>query len=156
MFPHMTIAYVDAKIQHVNVFVYEMGLQEQDLGKRAKIDYLRLTPAEWTRVGQFADLLSVRMTFLCTKIHLIICTFVSMRTLLNRRSRPMPVQHFILPFRHSRHSTRPGLLVQDGRSMRVLHQHWMLLRRKLMSIMRRQQILLPMSWPCVRSSCACI
>jgi hypothetical protein len=36
-----------------------MGLQERDLTKRAKIDYLRLTPAEWTRVGQFADLLSV-------------------------------------------------------------------------------------------------
>jgi hypothetical protein len=49
-------------MQHVNVFVYEMGLQERDLDKRAKIDYLRLTPAEWTCVGQFADLLSVRMT----------------------------------------------------------------------------------------------
>ncbi|KAN0120573.1 Ribonuclease H-like domain containing protein [Russula decolorans] len=44
--------------EHVNAFVYEMGLQERDLEKRAKIDYLRLTPAEWTRVGQFADLLS--------------------------------------------------------------------------------------------------
>jgi len=48
-------------IQHVNVFVYEMGLQERDLTKRAKIDYLRLTPNEWTHVGQFADLLSVRL-----------------------------------------------------------------------------------------------
>ena len=119
----MTITYVDARIQHVDVFVYEMGLRERDLGKRAKIDYLRLTPAEWTRVGQFADLLSVRMTFLCTKIHLIICTFVSMRTLLNRRSRLMLVQRFILLFRHSRPSTRPGLLVRDGQSMLVLHQH---------------------------------
>lgn len=43
-------------IQHVNVFVYEMGLQERDLMKWAKIDYLRLTPNEWTHVGQFADL----------------------------------------------------------------------------------------------------
>ena len=38
-----------------------MGLQERDLAKRAKIDYLRLTGAEWTRVGHFADLLSVRV-----------------------------------------------------------------------------------------------
>jgi len=45
--------------QHVNVFVYEMGLQEQDLMKWAKIDFLRLAPAEWTRVGKFTDLLSV-------------------------------------------------------------------------------------------------
>jgi hypothetical protein len=119
----MTITYVDVRIQHVDVFVYEMGLQERDLGKRAKIDYLRLTPAEWTRVDQFADLLSVRMTFLCTKIHLIICTFVSMRMLLNRRSRLMLVQHFILPFWHLRHSTSPGLLVRDGQSMLVLHRH---------------------------------
>jgi hypothetical protein len=36
-----------------------MGLQERDLTKRAKIDYLRLTSVEWTHVGQFADLLSV-------------------------------------------------------------------------------------------------
>ena len=37
-----------------------MGLQEPVLTKRAKIDYLRLLSDEWTRVGQFADLLSVR------------------------------------------------------------------------------------------------
>lgn len=35
-----------------------MGRQEHSLTKRAKIDFLQLTPAEWTRVGQFADLLS--------------------------------------------------------------------------------------------------
>ena len=50
----------DESAQHVDVFVYEMGLQERDLAKRAKIDYLRLTSEEWIRVGQFADLLSVR------------------------------------------------------------------------------------------------
>jgi hypothetical protein len=43
-----------------NTFVYEMGLQEPDLSKRAKIDYLKLSSIEWSRVGQFADLLSVR------------------------------------------------------------------------------------------------
>ena len=48
-------------IQQVDVFVYEMGLQQHNLMKRAKIDYLRLTPNEWTHVGQFADLLSVRL-----------------------------------------------------------------------------------------------
>jgi hypothetical protein len=46
-------------VQHVDVFVYEMGLQERNLSKRAKIDNLRLSTEEWTRVGQFADLLSV-------------------------------------------------------------------------------------------------
>jgi len=42
----MTIAWLDVGTQHVDVFVYEMGLQERDLAKRAKIDYLRLTSAE--------------------------------------------------------------------------------------------------------------
>src|SRR5882762_11905853 len=37
-----------------------MGLQEPNLSKRAKIDYLRMTADEWIRVGKFADLLSVR------------------------------------------------------------------------------------------------
>lgn len=35
-----------------------MGRQERDLTKRAKIDFLQLSTAEWMRVGQFADLLS--------------------------------------------------------------------------------------------------
>jgi hypothetical protein len=43
----------------VDTFVYEMGLQESNLSKRAKIDCLKLSPTEWSRVGQFADLLSV-------------------------------------------------------------------------------------------------
>jgi len=34
------------------------GGQEHSLTKRAKFDFLQLTPAEWTWVGQFADLLS--------------------------------------------------------------------------------------------------
>ena len=55
--------------QHVNIFVYKMGLQEHDLRKCAKINYLMLTPAEWTRVGQFADLLSVRASLVCFNIH---------------------------------------------------------------------------------------
>jgi hypothetical protein len=63
----MTIAWLDVGTQHVDVFVYEMGLQERDLAKRAKIDYLRLTSDEWTHVGQFADLLSV-----CWFIHSIV------------------------------------------------------------------------------------
>jgi len=47
-----------------------MGLQERDLSKRAKIDYLRLSSTEWTRVGQFADLLSVRIFLLFANIFL--------------------------------------------------------------------------------------
>ena len=44
-----------------------MGLQERDLTKCAKIDCLRLAPNEWTRVGQFADLLSVCHSYHWTK-----------------------------------------------------------------------------------------
>jgi hypothetical protein len=36
-----------------------MGLQEPDLSKRAKIDCLKLSPTEWSRVGQFAVPFSV-------------------------------------------------------------------------------------------------
>jgi hypothetical protein len=56
---YVMINRAESSRQHVDVFMYEMGLQERDLAKRAKIDYLRLTSAEWMRVGQFADLLSV-------------------------------------------------------------------------------------------------
>lgn len=35
-----------------------MGRQERNLTRRAKIDFLQLSPAEWMHVGQFADLLS--------------------------------------------------------------------------------------------------
>jgi hypothetical protein len=34
------------------------GRQERNLAKRMKIDFLQLSPAEWTRADQFADLLS--------------------------------------------------------------------------------------------------
>jgi hypothetical protein len=37
--------------------MYEMGCQEQNLSKHAKINFLQLTSAEWTQVGQFMDLL---------------------------------------------------------------------------------------------------
>lgn len=36
---------------HIDLFVYEMGLQEWDLTRCAKIDYLRLTSTEWLCVG---------------------------------------------------------------------------------------------------------
>ena len=44
-----------------------MGLQERDLARCAKINCLRLAPNEWTRVGQFADLLSVCHSYYWTK-----------------------------------------------------------------------------------------
>jgi hypothetical protein len=55
--PHLVVL-TDLPLQHVDTFVYEMGCQEQNLSKRAKINFLQLTSAEWTQVGQFADLLS--------------------------------------------------------------------------------------------------
>jgi hypothetical protein len=48
----------------MNVFVYELGLNEQDLSKHAKIDSLSLTDTEWLYTGQFADPLLVRRFFL--------------------------------------------------------------------------------------------
>lgn len=128
-----------------------MGLQERDLEKRAKIDYLRLTPAEWSRIGQFADLLSVQMTLPLYENTTNYQYYISMPMSLNKPSRLMLAQHFILPFWHSRHSTRPGPPVQDGQSMLILRLHLMLLHRRSTSIMRRQQFLPHMLWPCVRS-----
>ncbi|KAG1886810.1 uncharacterized protein F5891DRAFT_1200722 [Suillus fuscotomentosus] len=43
---------------HVDTFVYKMGRQERNLTRRAKIDFLQLSTAEWMHVRQFADLLS--------------------------------------------------------------------------------------------------
>lgn len=43
----------------MNTFVYEIGCEEKDLDKREKIDALKMTPPEWTRVKQFLDLLAV-------------------------------------------------------------------------------------------------
>jgi hypothetical protein len=79
-----------------------------------------------------------------------------MRMSHNRHSHLMLAQHFTLPFRHSRYSTRPGPSIPDGQSMPVLHLHSMLLHRRLMSITRRRQVLPHMLWPCVRSSGTCI
>ncbi|RDB14951.1 putative AC transposase [Hypsizygus marmoreus] len=42
----------------VDTFVYEIGLEEPDLQKRAKLDALKLTPDEWKRVKKFIDLLA--------------------------------------------------------------------------------------------------
>ncbi|KAG1735245.1 hypothetical protein EDD22DRAFT_852395 [Suillus occidentalis] len=55
---YIMLNYANCNKQHVDTFVYEMGRQEQNLSKRAKIDFLQLMSAEWTRVGQFMDLLS--------------------------------------------------------------------------------------------------
>ena len=47
--------------QHVDVFVYELGVKSKDdLGKRAKIDVLSMTTAEWGRVHDLCSLLGVR------------------------------------------------------------------------------------------------
>lgn len=40
-------------------FVYDLGLKEDNLEKRRKIDALRLNEEEWDRVGLFCDLLGV-------------------------------------------------------------------------------------------------
>lgn len=57
---YIMLNHAEMNKEHVDTFVYEMGRQECDLARRAKIDFLQLSNVEWTHVGQFADLLSVR------------------------------------------------------------------------------------------------
>jgi len=42
----------------INTFVYEVGRDEKDLGKREKIDNLRLNDREWDELKLFNDLLA--------------------------------------------------------------------------------------------------
>ncbi|KAG2741726.1 hypothetical protein P692DRAFT_20750099 [Suillus brevipes Sb2] len=39
---YVMVNHAESNKEHVNVFVYEMGLQERDLTKQAKIDFLTL------------------------------------------------------------------------------------------------------------------
>ncbi|KAG6838880.1 hypothetical protein C0991_007718 [Blastosporella zonata] len=43
---------------HVNMFIYELGIKEDNLEKTAKIHALKLTEKEWERAGNFCSLLS--------------------------------------------------------------------------------------------------
>ncbi len=45
--------------QKVDTFVYDIGLMEKDLQKRAKIDGLRLSSGEWQRVKLMLKILAV-------------------------------------------------------------------------------------------------
>lgn len=136
-------------IQHVDVFVYEMGLQEPDLTKRAKIDCLRLSPEEWERVGKFADLLSVGLVFIS---HRLMITHRSCSTLMlhSKHSHQIKARLFTLQYPLSRLCTNPGIPVREGRSMWDLRPHWTQLQQNLISIMTRLLILLPILCPCVR------
>ena len=44
--------------------MYEIGREETDFNKRAKIDALKLSDEEWTRVENFIDLLKVSFSSL--------------------------------------------------------------------------------------------
>jgi hypothetical protein len=50
-----------AILQHVDVFVYSMALEEGDTEKHDKILSLKLWPSEWERAGLFLGLLAVRL-----------------------------------------------------------------------------------------------
>jgi hypothetical protein len=50
----------EKKRQYVDTFIYELGLRESNLSKRAKIDDLKLSSDEWNRVKLFTSLLAVR------------------------------------------------------------------------------------------------
>ena len=50
----------DSYYQFLDTFVYELGVREENLRKRKKIDSLKLSEEEWIRVRLFCNLLSVR------------------------------------------------------------------------------------------------
>ncbi len=45
--------------QKVDTFVYDIGLMEKDLQKRAKIDGLRLSSGEWQQIELMLKILAV-------------------------------------------------------------------------------------------------
>ncbi|KAG2743075.1 hypothetical protein P692DRAFT_20747423 [Suillus brevipes Sb2] len=55
---YIMLNHAETNKEHIDTFIYEIGRQERDLAKRAKIDFLQLSAGEWTCVGKFADLLS--------------------------------------------------------------------------------------------------
>ncbi len=57
----MMLNRAELKKDCVNIFVYEIGLQEKSVDKRAKLDSLWPTEAEWERVKLFVDLLGVSL-----------------------------------------------------------------------------------------------
>ncbi|KAG1875394.1 hypothetical protein DFJ58DRAFT_721226 [Suillus subalutaceus] len=48
----------EKKRPYVDTFVYELGLHEANLTKRAKIDQLKLHEDEWARIALFTSLLA--------------------------------------------------------------------------------------------------
>ena len=46
-------------LQYIDTFIYELGLRESNLTKRARIDQLKLNSDEWARVKLFTSLLAV-------------------------------------------------------------------------------------------------
>ena len=115
-------------LQHVNTFVYEMGLQEPDLSKHAKIDYLTLTSNEWSCVGQFVDLLSVHLFYISCKVITKLHYLPSSLMWLSKPFHWTRAQHFIWPFQPLKLSTKPGPLALRGWSIDILYQHWRLLQ----------------------------
>ena len=91
-----------------------MGLQESDLSKRAKIDYLKLTSNEWSRVGQFADLLSVHTFYISCEVAIKLHCLCSLPMWLSKLFHRTRVQHFIWPFRPLKLSTKLGPLALRG------------------------------------------
>ncbi|KAG2367560.1 hypothetical protein BDR07DRAFT_1372713 [Suillus spraguei] len=55
---YIMLNHAEMNKEHVDTFIYEMGCQEHNLSRCAKIDFLQLSEVEWTYVGQFANLLS--------------------------------------------------------------------------------------------------
>ena len=116
--------------------MYEIGREEPDFNKRAKIDALKLSNEEWSHVESFTDLLKASLTI----YHPHITNFgISMPTNISRLSHMRIHQVFMLLCQHLRNCTRPGTVAVCIGSMPHLHLGCVLVLQRLKSITTRLQ-----------------
>ena len=128
--------------------MYEIGREESDLNKHAKIDALKLSDEEWTHVENFTDLLRVSLT--TNHPHITNCG-ISMPTNISRLSHMTTHQVFMLLYQHLRNCTRPGTVVIHLGSMPHLQLGCVLVLPRLKSIITRLQYHMHTPLLCVSS-----
>ena len=116
--------------------MYEIGREESDFNKCAKIDALKPTDEEWVDVENFTNLLRVSLT----AHHPHITNFeISMPTNISRLSHMTTHQLSMLLYQHLRDCTRPGTVARGAGSMPHFHLGCVLVLQKLKSTTTRLQ-----------------
>ena len=128
--------------------MYEIGREESDLNKRAKIDALKLSDKEWTDVENFTNLLMVSLT---TYHPHITNSGISMLTNISRLSHMTTHQLFMLLYQHLRNCIRPGTVAVHIGSMPHLQLGCVLVLPRLKSITTRLQCHMHTPLLCVSS-----